>query len=105
MSLENLNSDNFNEKISSGVTVVDFYADWCGPCKKLTPVLEQIANTNSDLNVFKVNIEDCNDLAMQYSVRSIPYLVFFKDGEKVSTLTGLNDRNKILTEVNKIRIK
>jgi len=104
MSLENLNSDNFNEKISSGATVVDFYADWCGPCKRLTPVLEQIADLNSDINVFKVNVDDCNDIASKYNVRSIPYLVFFKDGEKVSTLTGLCDQNKILTEVDKIRI-
>jgi len=104
MSLENLNSDNFNEKIRSGATVVDFYADWCGPCKRLTPVLEQIADSNKDINVFKVNVDDCNDIASQYGVRSIPYLVFFKDGEKVSTLTGLCDQNKILTEVDKIRI-
>ena len=104
MSLENLNSDNFNEKIKTGIVVVDFYADWCGPCKKLTPTLEQVAENNKDISVYKVNVDECNDIASQFGVRSIPYLVFFNEGNKVSTLTGLNDQNKILAEVNKIRI-
>ena len=104
MSLENLNSDNFNEKIKTGIVVVDFYADWCGPCKKLTPTLEQVAENNKDISVYKVNVDECNDIASKFGVRSIPYLVFFNEGNKVSTLTGLNDQNKILAEVNKIRI-
>ena len=104
MSLENLNSDNFNEKIKTGIVVVDFYADWCGPCKKLTPTLEQVAENNKDISVYKVNVDECNDIASHFGVRSIPYLVFFNEGNKVSTLTGLNDQNKILAEVNKIRI-
>ncbi len=103
MSLENLTPDNFEEKIKNGITVVDFYADWCGPCKKLTPVLEKLSKENNDINFYKVNVDECNDIASKFGVRSIPYLVFFNSGEKASSLVGLKDAQTILNEVNKSR--
>jgi len=103
MSLENLTPDNFEEKIKNGITVVDFYADWCGPCKKLTPVLEKLSKENNDINFYKVNVDECNDIASKFGVRSIPYLVFFNSGEKASSLVGLKDGQTILNEANKIR--
>ena len=103
MSLENLTSNNFEEKVKNGITVVDFYADWCGPCKKLTPILENLSKENNDINFYKVNVDESSDIAVKFGVRSIPYLVFFNSGEKTSSLVGLKDAQTILNEVNKLR--
>jgi thioredoxin 1 len=103
MSLENLTSINFEEKVKNGITVVDFYADWCSPCKQITSVLEDLSKENVDINFYKVNVDECSDIAVKFGVRSIPYLLFFNSGEKTSSLVGLKDAQTILNEVNKSR--
>ena len=70
--------------------IVDFYADWCGPCKKLTPVLEKKAQESGKFKVVKVNIDDNEEIAEKYNVSSIPYVVLFVDGEKKLDFLGLN---------------
>ena len=88
-----LTDTNFqSEVIDSNVPVlVDFWAEWCGPCKMLGPVLEQVsAELGAQAKVGKVNIDDARDLAVKYGVRSIPLLLFFKNGEVKDQVVGAN---------------
>ena len=90
--IKNLSLDNFDNEISSSNTpvLVDFWAEWCGPCKMLGPILEEISEDLKDkLQVVKVNLDENQDLAMKYSIRSIPTLLLFKGGELVDTKVGL----------------
>ena len=70
-------------------TIVDFYATWCGPCKSLAPVLEDIEKTHDNVEVVKVNIEECEDLTEQYKIMNVPTMLFFKNGEPLTKLVGL----------------
>lgn len=89
----NLTDTNFqSEVIDSNVPVlVDFWAEWCGPCKMLSPVLDQVsAELDGKAKIGKVNIDDARDLAVKYGVRSIPLLLFFKNGEVKDQVLGAN---------------
>lgn len=88
--IKHLENENFNEVIKSGVWVVDFYADWCGPCKMLGPVLEQLNN-----NVLKINVDSHETLATEFGVMSIPTLCFFKDGELKNRTVGFRNIDEI----------
>lgn len=90
-----LNESNFNQETAQGLVLVDFYADWCGPCKMLAPVLEQITG----INVFKVNTDDSHQLALQYGISSIPTLLFIQDGNVVDKITGLVPKEAIQRRV------
>jgi len=77
--------------------VVDFWAEWCGPCKMLGPVLDEIATDKGDsIKVVKVNVDDEGDLAVQYGIRNIPALYFFKDGELKHKATGVQPKSEIM---------
>ncbi len=90
-------TDNFEtEVLKSDVPVlVDFYADWCGPCKMLAPLLEQFAQEHPQVKVCKINVDDQADLAMDYDVRSIPTLVVFKDGKEANRSVGLISKSQL----------
>lgn len=79
---------NFEELTKNGLVLVDFYADWCGPCKMIAPILEELDNEDEALNVVKVNVDEQGILAQRFGVMSIPTLVLFKDGVKVDQLVG-----------------
>ena len=84
-----LNSNEFDNAIASGIVLVDFYADWCGPCKMLAPVLEEVSEEYAGkVNFFNVDVDENPDLAMQYKIMNIPALVVLKKGEKVDTQVG-----------------
>ena len=88
--LKDLNVAGFEAAVAQGVTLVDFWAPWCGPCKMQTPILEKVAEAVAGKAVIaKVNVDDERDLAVKFNVRSIPTLVLFKDGEAKQTFTGL----------------
>ncbi len=90
-----LNESNFKNTVSQGITVVDFYADWCGPCKMLTPILEKVSQ-KVEAQICKVNVDESRELALQYGVRGIPFLIVMKDGKMVEKSVGLKDENTIL---------
>ena len=90
-----LNESNFEEETSSGLLLVDFYADWCGPCKMLTPILENISE-KVDASVCKVDVEKNRDLARKFGVRGIPLIVVLKDGEPVEQMVGFKDEKTIM---------
>ena len=98
--IKNCNENDFeNEVLKSNLPViVDFWAEWCGPCKMLTPILEELSNEmKKEINVVKVNLDENQDLAMKYSIRSIPTLLLFKEGHLIDTKVGLLPKNEIVT--------
>ena len=100
-----INKENFENEIlnSDKLTVVDFFATWCGPCQMLAPVLEKISNENSDLNIVKVDIDESVELAIKYQVEVVPTLVIFKGGNVVKTLEGFRSEKELLEEFNKLK--
>ena len=82
--------DGFDKALSQGkLMMVDFWADWCGPCRKLGPVIEQLAGQYPDVVVGKVNVDDEQELAIRYGVMSIPTVIFFKDGKEIDRKVGV----------------
>ena len=104
MELKHVNSENFESEINSGkVTLVDFFATWCGPCKMLGPVLEQVADEVKDkANIVKLDIDGSMDLAKQFGVMSVPTMVIFKDGKEVDRIVGLRQKSQIVDALNNI---
>lgn len=97
MSVISVNKDNFETVKSSEKTVLlDFYADWCGPCRMVSPIVDEIAEERDDLLVGKVNVDNEPELAEQFGVFSIPTLVVMKNGEIVNQSTGARPKNQIL---------
>ena len=90
-----LNKDEFKELVidSKKEVLVDFYADWCGPCKMLGPIMDEIGKKHT---VYKVNVDDEQDLAISYGIMSIPCVISFKDGKEYKRLVGLSTEDDIL---------
>ena len=101
MDILKVNSQNFEEEVlkSEKPVLVDFYADWCGPCKMLSPIVDEVAQENEDIKVVKVNVDDSQDLAMKYQVMSIPTLVVIKEGNEINRSVGLIDKNQVINMI------
>ena len=95
-----ITKNEFNEIISNeNITLIDFYADWCGPCKALSPIIDEVALEAQDVTVGKVNVDTERDLALEYKVRSIPTLVIFKGGKEIERMVGLLPKEEILSKI------
>jgi thioredoxin 1 len=91
-----LAEDTFNKEIQNGVVLVDFYADWCGPCRMMTPVLEKVAKeVKGQARVGKLDIDKAQNIASQFQVTSIPTLILYKEGKEVGRLVGLRDATAV----------
>lgn len=100
-----LDTNSFEKEVlnCSGVVLVDFWAEWCGPCKMQLPVLEEISSEMTDVRVCKVNVDENNELAIKFGIRSIPTMMIFKNGEKVNQLVGLKQKNELVGKLNQYK--
>ena len=98
MSNLNVNSKNFESEVLNQTkpVLVDFYADWCGPCMMMSPTIEKIAKEHPEIIVKKVDVDACPDLAYKYNINSIPTLIVFKNGKITNHSLGLKDEESIL---------
>ena len=97
MEIEHLNDKNFNEKAQSDkLVVVDFFATWCGPCQILGPILSSVADEQTDVQFFKVDVDECPATSKQFGVMSIPTLVFLKNGKELTRSVGLISHDDIV---------
>ena len=92
-----LNKAEFEETIKEGVTLVDFFATWCGPCKMLGPVLEELSAEIPDVKFVKVDVDDEPELAEKYGIMSIPNVFLFKNGEIAGSFLGLQSKENVKT--------
>lgn len=97
--MEQIQSADFNERVlkSQKPILVDFYTTWCGPCRMLTPILEDVLKeSNGEYDIVKIDVDECEDLAREYGIMSIPTLIVFKDGKPVKREIGLRNKSAIL---------
>lgn len=102
MSVLKITSNNFEEEVlnSDKTTIIDFYADWCGPCKMMSPVIDEIAEENDSVKVGKLNVDEAQDIAIKYNVMSIPTIIIFKDGKEDKRFVGVTSKENILSALN-----
>lgn len=98
--LINLNEITFQEKVieGKGKVIVDFWAEWCGPCKLLSPILKEVSNI-LDMKIYKVNVDENPSLAGQFGIKSIPTIVIFDDGVRVKEVVGLRPKEEIIEKL------
>jgi len=96
-----LTDDNFEATINEGVSMVDFWAPWCGPCRMIAPVIEELAEDfEGKANICKVNTDEQQNIAAKYGIRSIPTILFFKDGEMVDQMVGASSKEAFADKIN-----
>ena len=96
--VKSFNKENFMSEVleAKGTVLVDFYADWCGPCRMVAPIVEEISNEREDVIVGKINVDESPEIAVKYNVMSIPTLIVFKDGKEYERIIGYKPKDSIL---------
>ncbi|GBG09723.1 thioredoxin [Paenibacillus sp. MY03] len=95
-----LTKDNFTQSVESGVSLVDFWAPWCGPCKMQLPIVEELATElEGQATIAKINVDEQPELASQFGVMSIPTLILFKDGQPVDKMVGLQSKDALKAKI------
>lgn len=101
MDVISLTKDSFRGQIETGITLVDFYATWCGPCKIQMPIVEELAKEiKNEATIAKVDIDSESDIASEYDVKSIPTLMIFKDGYRLETFVGVQSKEFLKQKIN-----
>lgn len=102
MSVLKITSNNFEEEVlnSDKTTIIDFYADWCGPCKMMSPIIDSIAEENNNIKVGKLNVDEAQSIAIKYNVMSIPTIIVFKNGIENKRFVGVTSKENILNVLN-----
>lgn len=96
-----LTTENFSQTVNEGVSLVDFWAPWCGPCRMLSPVIDELATEfDGKANICKVNTDEQQDLAVKYGVRSVPTILFMKNGEIVDQVIGAQSKQALTDKIN-----
>lgn len=101
--MKQVNRVEFEETIKEGLILVDFFATWCGPCKMLSPILDELSEEVKDVKFIKVDVDEEGDLAREYGVMSIPNVFLIKDGHVVDSFLGLQSKETIIDFINKNR--
>lgn len=99
--MEKLNDQNFKEQVKDGLVLVDFYADWCGPCKMMHPVLEELENDRAEAKIMQINVDESPAMSKEYGVMSIPTLILFKDGCELERKIGFTPKAELVDWMNK----
>ena len=102
MEVLKINEENFKEEVleSEKPVLIDFFATWCGPCKMMSPIIDEIAKeVGNDVKVGKVDVDENQELAIKYDIMSIPTIIIFKNGKVEKTFVGLRDKEEILKEL------
>ncbi|RIX50982.1 thioredoxin [Paenibacillus nanensis] len=95
-----MTKENFNQQVESGVTLVDFWAPWCGPCKMQLPIVEELSTElEGTATIGKINVDEEPELASQFGVMSIPTLILFKDGQPVDKMVGLQSKDALKAKI------
>ena len=95
MEIIHVNNTNFNDVVMNGKVLVDFFATWCGPCKMLTPILEEVASDRNDTKIVKVDVDECEGIARQFGIMSIPTLIKFENGKIIDKKVGFISKEEI----------
>jgi len=103
MALE-ITDGNITEILESNkITLVDFWAPWCGPCRMLGPIIDDLAKDNTDMVIGKINVDDNSQTAVKYGVRGIPTMIFFKDGEVVDKIVGVKSKAELQAKIDSLK--
>ena len=97
--VKEINEKEFESLIKEGKVLVDCYAPWCGPCKMLSPIVDEVAEELSDIKFFKLNVDDNEELAQKYQIMSIPTLLVFENGELKTTSVGFKNKEEVINLV------
>lgn len=93
--MKQISDTNFQEVVSTGTHLIDFYADWCGPCRVLTPILEEISSENRNVSFSKVNTDESQAIAEKYQITSLPTMILIHNGVELGRLLGLRDKETV----------